>query len=209
MKITTLWLPLSLALVVGCGDSSPKVDSTGIEISEPSWQRVTEDRLTPAQQDQLQRAVAAQQEMAHAMMGELKAELESGGPAGAVVVCRDLAPMIAETISTDHGLVIGRTSQRLRNPTNTAPEWVSMVVDEGFDEQATFAGPAGELGVTLPIRTAKPCLACHGPADSLDDEVTTALAELYPEDQATGFAEGDLRGWFWIEVPAQVATSDS
>jgi hypothetical protein len=32
--------------------------------------------------------------------------------------------------------------------------------------------------------------------------VKEALAEHYPEDQATGFQEGDLRGWFCIEVPA-------
>jgi hypothetical protein len=28
-----------------------------------------------------------------------------------------------------------------------------------------------------------------------------ALAARYPDDRATGFAPGDLRGWFWVEVP--------
>jgi hypothetical protein len=209
MKTAALSLPLVLALVVGCGDASPKVDSAATGSTEPSWQRVMEQDLTPAQHDQLQRAVVAQQEMAHTMMGELKSELEGGSPAGAVVVCRDLAPMIADHVSTEHGLIIGRTSHRLRNPGNTAPEWVSVVVDEGFEMQATFEGPKGELGVTLPIRMAAQCLACHGPAESLSDEITLALTKSYPEDQATGFAEGDLRGWFWIEVPAQAGTSDS
>ena len=64
-------------------------------------------------------------------------------------------------------------------------------------------GPAGELGAFLPIKLAAPCLACHGPADDLDEDVRSALAESYPDDQATGFAEGDLRGWFWIEVPSE------
>ena len=32
--------------------------------------------------------------------------------------------------------------------------------------------------------------------------VKEALAASYPADRATGFREGDLRGWFWIEVPA-------
>jgi hypothetical protein len=36
----------------------------------------------------------------------------------------------------------------------------------------------------------------------IPDEVKQTLAKEYPDDQATGFEEGDLRGWFWIEVPA-------
>lgn len=202
MKIAVVPVLMVSVLFVACGDSPTTIDPTESETSQPSWRRVMEHELDPAQNVQLQRAVAAQQEMAHTMMAELRSELETGGAAGAVVVCRDMAPMIADHVSTEHGLVIGRTSHRLRNPANTAPEWVSMVVDEGFDVQATFAGPDGELGVTLPIRTAAPCLACHGSADSLDGEIKAALTTSYPEDRAVDFAEGDLRGWFWIEVPA-------
>ena len=35
----------------------------------------------------------------------------------------------------------------------------------------------------------------------LAGEVKNELASLYPNDQATGFKEGDLRGWFWVNVP--------
>jgi len=202
MKVATFAVLVISALFIGCGEAPSNVDPAETETSEMSWHRVMEDQLTPVQKQQLSRAIAAQQELAQTMMGELKAELEGGSPAGAVVVCRDLAPMIADQISTEHGLVIGRTSHRLRNPGNTAPEWVSTVVREDFDVQATFAGPSGELGVTLPIRMATSCLRCHGPADSLDDEVMLALTRSYPEDQAVDFGEGDLRGWFWVEVPA-------
>ena len=209
MKKAVLPLLVISSFLFGCGGpAEPPVAETDAT-AEPTWRRVTESELDPLQRDQLQRAVAAQQEMAHTMMAELTSELESGGPAGAIVVCRDMAPMIAEAVSTEHGLAIGRTSARLRNPSNTGPEWVSMVVDEGFDEQATFAGPDGELGVTLPIRTSAPCLACHGPSDGLDSDVQAALSENYRDDRAVDFAEGDLRGWFWIEVPAAAATSGS
>lgn len=54
----------------------------------------------------------------------------------------------------------------------------------------------------LPIKLKKACLTCHGPADTIAADVKSKLAELYPTDDATGFSEGDLRGWFWIEVPA-------
>ena len=32
-------------------------------------------------------------------------------------------------------------------------------------------------------------------------ERQAVLAKEYPADQATGFKENDLRGWFWVEVP--------
>jgi len=30
--------------------------------------------------------------------------------------------------------------------------------------------------------------------------VKAEVARRYPRDQATGFAAGDLRGFFWVEV---------
>ncbi len=35
----------------------------------------------------------------------------------------------------------------------------------------------------------------------LAEGVGERLAELYPDDRATGFAPGELRGWFWMKVP--------
>ena len=44
-----------------------------------------------------------------------------------------------------------------------------------------------------------PCLTCHG--TNIPAEVTAALEGAYPQDQATGFAEGDIRGAFTIIQP--------
>jgi hypothetical protein len=44
------------------------------------------------------------------------------------------------------------------------------------------------------------CLACHG--QDLAEPVSAAIEERYPEDQATGFVAGELRGAFLIEWPA-------
>ncbi len=197
-------LSVLLAMVaLGCGRSEPVVAPAEKSVVASNWPRVAEEALSPAQQGQLERALAAKDELAKTLMGELKAELEIGGPSGAVVVCRDMAPMISEHVANDHGLLIGRTSLRLRNPDNLAPAWAEPAVNEIVATDWYVEGPSGELGVILPIKLAAPCLACHGPADALNEDVRGALAESYPDDQATGFAEGDLRGWFWIEVPAE------
>ncbi|HBD19390.1 MAG TPA: hypothetical protein DC063_04395 [Arenimonas sp.] len=49
------------------------------------------------------------------------------------------------------------------------------------------------------IRVEAACLMCHG--DNIAPEIATRLAEHYPQDRATGFREGDLRGLIWAEVP--------
>jgi hypothetical protein len=44
------------------------------------------------------------------------------------------------------------------------------------------------------IPTSAVCLECHGA--TLASGAHDVLAELYPEDCATGFSEGDIRGAF-------------
>jgi hypothetical protein len=48
------------------------------------------------------------------------------------------------------------------------------------------------------------CAACHGAPDTFDPAVRAELRDLYPRDRAVGFAEGEIRGWFWVEVPKTV-----
>lgn len=45
------------------------------------------------------------------------------------------------------------------------------------------------------------CALCHGPAASLSPEVRHALAARYPADRAIDFKEGEVRGWYWVEMP--------
>jgi hypothetical protein len=56
--------------------------------------------------------------------------------------------------------------------------------------------PGGRTGYVEPIVTQPQCLICHG--SELAPPVAVALEAHYPEDQATGFAVGDLRGVFWV-----------
>jgi hypothetical protein len=57
------------------------------------------------------------------------------------------------------------------------------------------------VGVLRPIAVAGVCTKCHGAINSMDPAVSRTLASSYPDDQAVGFAEGDLRGFFWAEAP--------
>ena len=124
------------------------------------------------------------------------------GPVGAIGVCHDVAPALAKQVGEEQGIKIGRTSFRLRNTSNTPPAWAQAAVENHVESPQAFVSPEGEVGRLRPIRMMAGCLQCHGDAQQIDPAVQAQLTELYPDDQATGFAEGDVRGYFWAQVPA-------
>lgn len=153
------------------------------------------------------RAIAA--EFQQTLGGALKSALAEGGPVPAIPVCADMAPAIAARMSADVGAAVSRTALRVRNPDN-APDADAVAVLEQFRARVA-AGERGPLehvgtnaaGGTRYLRAIvlEPlCVACHGSA--LAPEVAAAVAARYPDDRATGFAPGELRGAFLIDWPA-------
>ncbi len=149
-------------------------------------------------------ALAKASEGIKAFGGALKSKLlEEVGKGDAVVaasVCAQDAPAIAARVALDKGVIVGRSSSKLRNPENAGPDWVQAWL---ADNQAEVR-PAGlsevvdgEARVLKPLYIEGPCLTCHGPAESLSDPARAFLSERYPDDQATGYSMGELRGAIW------------
>ena len=135
------------------------------------------------------------------LKGALVKGMESG-PVAAIGACSTEAPTIARGLSVD-GVVMGRSSHKLRNPKNVAPEWVVPVL-EAYVAGSQSGPVAVELtrdryGYVEPIKVQPMCLSCHGA--ELHPDVAATINELYPDDMATGFSEGDFRGVFWVEFP--------
>jgi len=145
---------------------------------------------------------------------QLKQALLDGmaeGPATAIDVCRVQAPAIAADLAVD-GIRLGRTSHRLRNPSNTAPEWVSPVLDSWLAEDTDRAPVSmrigsGREGYVEPILLQPLCATCHG--TEIPADIAAEIADAYPDDEATGFEVGDLRGVFWIEYDVDDSVSGS
>ncbi len=151
-------------------------------------------------------------EFAGSLRAALKGALEEGGPPEGLTVCSQTAPAIAASHAERTGWQIGRTSLRTRNPKNAPDAWERQVLSDFEKRKSAGEDPAkleffevvGQGGdkafrYMKAIPTGKPCLACHGA--KIAPEVKERLQSLYPEDQATGFGIGDIRGAFTITQP--------
>jgi hypothetical protein len=191
MQNTVLALVLLFGLAA-CGE---------VRAPTSEWSRLDPAALSGDQKTQQADGLAAKE----ALFSQLFLRLQTAfadGPAEAIAACRVSAPEIAAAVASERGLRIGRTSHRLRNPQNVAPDWAEVFVQARTAEPVWLAHEDGRLAGLLPIPTKAMCLTCHGSEDSIQAPIRKALDELYPQDQATGFADGDLRGWFWLEIPA-------
>jgi hypothetical protein len=201
------WIALiGVFVAVTSGCSAPQEPPPGEAAAD--WLPVAATELTDTQGAQQELALAAVNALMSELMGELEAALEEGDPGTGIGVCRIQAPEIARRVSEQFGVGIGRTSFALRNSANQPPSWAEEQVEARVDEPAFLSGPEGEFGALLPIRLKAECQMCHGARETIADEVLEAISEHYPDDRAVGFAEGDLRGWFWIEVPGAPAETE-
>jgi len=164
----------------------------------------------PTDEARLATARAAVKGLGETLKEQLVAAIKAGGPIAAVAVCRTIAPAISEDKSRTYGIKVGRTALKVRNRDNAPDAFERRVLEEFVRRIDSGADPAGlehaemvtEGGETLfrymkAIPTAaEPCLACHGP--SLKPELRAEILRLYPDDQATAFSVGDLRGAFTV-----------
>lgn len=194
---------IGLLLITSCSSSPSSVSSVP---TAPGWTAIPLD--APSVQTALEAAREGRNALAKQLMSTLQNALADGDFAAGIDVCKEAAPVIATRVSGEHELQIGRTSHRLRNPANHPPKFAEPVVAELWYEETVYQGPNGEFGYVAPIWLAAPCENCHGDPTQISDAVKTILKEEYPEDLATGFSDGDLRGWFWVQGPQSVWTDN-
>lgn len=188
-------------VAAGCqSESSTEQTQDSSAVKSTATNDATE-ATDPQSADPKAKAIAAKDALVERLSGQLVRAMSTKGPAAAIEVCSNEAAKIAEAVGEKHGVKIGRTALKLRNPANEPPEWVKPLLEEPSAEPQIVELPAGHTGVLLPIKLQAKCMTCHGPTDQIPDAILAQLAEHYPNDQATGFQVDDLRGWFWVEVP--------
>lgn len=141
------------------------------------------------------------------LLAVLQAEIAKAGPEGAIAACQVEAPALARAASQQTGWNVKRVSLRNRNPKAVPDTWERAALED-FDRRAAAQEPAAKLerfeavqedGKTIwrymrALPTAELCVACHGAPEQLSPAVKARLAALYPDDRATGYRVGDIRG---------------
>jgi hypothetical protein len=109
---------------------------------------------------------------------------------------------LRRAVGRAHGVEVGFTSARLRNPVDAPPPWAAPSVRDAapsVDETRIF-DLGDRVGLLKPMIARNSCLQCHGAARALSPEVRAKLLERYPMDRANGYGPGDRIGYVWIEV---------
>ncbi len=137
------------------------------------------------------------------LSGNLKAAMQTGGPENAIKFCNINAMPLTDSLAKAFNVKIKRTSLQLRNPQNRADSLEAYMIDlygQIQKMQKPMVGKAlltreNEIRYFAPILIKPQCLLCHGTVGAEVTEETYALIkEHYPDDSATGYQEGQLRG---------------
>ena len=192
-----------VALAAACSRDVP---------DEPEAPQAPRFEISEADMDLvLETGSAAAGRLAGTLIQNLTAAMDEGGPEGAIDFCSTEAMPITDRVNASlRGIEVKRTSTRIRNPANAADSLEAAAL-AWFEEQIATTGSVPDFWVQperegaarfyRPLVANAMCVQCHGPVESLSPAVAAALAERYPDDEATGYAPGDLRGLIRVTVP--------
>jgi hypothetical protein len=150
-------------------------------------------------------------ELAEKVRGLLLQEIEKGGMVGAVRICSELAQQITLEFNARTGHDVRRVSLKYRNPKNIPDAYELRKLEEFalLNRRKELADEYFEvveeqnkkyLRYMKPLVVLPLCTTCHGPKENIPPEIKSILAERYPDDRATGFLVGDLRGAISVKV---------
>lgn len=138
------------------------------------------------------------------------------GVAGAIPVCKDKAPALLKARAEELGWKMRRVSLKTRNPERGTPDAWETAQLTAFDVRAAAGEPVAQLEAgeiftdasghkTFRYMRAIPvgdvCLSCHGDPADIGADLKAELATSYPQDRATGYTKGQIRGALTVERP--------
>ncbi|MCK5703729.1 MAG: DUF3365 domain-containing protein [Cyclobacteriaceae bacterium] len=149
------------------------------------------------------------------MLGKnLKQSIESGGVENAVSFCNLNAMTLIDSLNRSFGVEIRRASLKARNQSDL-PNALEKALLEAYAYQWKDSIPLqtnvqaldeNRYLFTKPIHIDNDlCLKCHGTMENgLSKEIDDFIKLKYPNDKATGYQIGDLRGIWSITIPKKM-----
>lgn len=143
-------------------------------------------------------ATSTKAELGKNLMGTIQRE----GTLAALKFCSERAYPLTDSMATVHQAKIRRVSDKPRNPNNRATSEEEAYINR-FKLQVAKEGTIEPIIVSegnsynfyYPIVTNTMCLQCHGtPNATIASATFEKIRELYPNDEAIGYSENEVRG---------------
>ncbi len=132
----------------------------------------------------------------------IQAIKQKGAPA-AIEFCHLKAIELTDSVSKQNLVALKRITDRPRNPQNQANEWEMRLIAQMKDKldkkeilEPVLRQETDMEWVYTPIILANTCLQCHG-SKEINPQTLTVINNLYPNDKAKKYREGELRG-LWV-----------
>lgn len=142
-------------------------------------------------------------------MSKISKKYAEGGYQAAAKFCSMNAYPLTDSLATAYKVYLKRVSNKNRNPNNVPSEMEKEILEayeysiehgDKLGSNVQFIRPGDTILYNNPIKIPSAlCLNCHGTPDQISEEVRTILQEEYPNDKATGYEVGDLRGMWSLK----------
>jgi hypothetical protein len=144
------------------------------------------------------------------LSSNLLSAIQQSGVSNALPFCSAMAIPLTSLVADTNGVTLRRVSHRPRNPANRANSRELELIESYRSTLAAGGKPQPLLLTNDTITFYAPivitdslCLQCHGqPGRDIAPENLEVIRRLYPNDEATGFGVGDVRGLWRIDFKA-------
>jgi hypothetical protein len=169
-----------------------------------------ENVTQPSADARLERGQAIVAEATGLLSSNLMQAISASGISNALPYCSVAAAPLTSLVATNRGVALQRVSHKIRNPKNRAST-LELKLLESYRAQlregqksprpTLITNAANGVSYYAPIVIANPlCLNCHGvPGTDIQRANHEIIKRLYPQDEATGFKFGDLRGLWRVD----------
>lgn len=192
------------------------VIATNVLSAEPEASTTSPKGDSPEAALKLRAATIAKEAFSE-LSSNLQAAITRTGLNDALPYCSDRAIPITKGVAAKNGVGLSRVTHKARNPANKATDaelalmqqFQADLVAKRTPTPTVVTNASQAVSVYVPIVISNPlCLMCHGkPGKEVSAELQSTIRRLYPDDQATGFALGDLRGAWRVDFPAKSETT--
>ena len=200
------------SFIIGCSNqksekkSDPEnVISTSANLQDGTYNYVILD--DSLKEELIERGSKIAKLTASSLQKALKNAIREDGLEYAIEICNIYALDITDSISESESVLIKRLAKKYRNPVNETDSAESELFKSYILEwlggrqlnPKIIPDNNGHPVYYSPIYVGKLCLNCHGePGTNIDSKLAKSINELYPEDKATNFKQGQLRGMWSI-----------